>query len=118
MDKNVSRKAAQLVAQHGNTLDMGRQLSMGPGGAKTLLDEGEKARPTSITITNHGTADRAIVFGVPRHTIYTSVTGTPDTAAFLEAVGADLVLTDGILETGAGDVTVVEATSNDSGRTI
>lgn len=114
----AQRQAQALLASNATTIDAQRHYSMGPNGAKTLLDEKDKARQVSLTITNSDTADKAIVFGVPRHTIFTDVDGTPRMADFLEAVGADFVLTDGILEVGAGDATLLEAVSNDSGRTI
>ncbi len=110
---NATLVAEKLVANRPKQIDLDRVFSHGPGGAKTMIDEGRNGDSLSLTIENSlDTKPQVVVaFGSLRNSQYA------DLASLLAAIGADCLIDDGeILK--VADHGMVTVTSNDPGRKV
>lgn len=104
-------RVTELKQQYPLELDVPRFLSYGAGGAKSMLGALRTTLAASITITNATLSAKTIVLGTSVNSMFAS------NAALAAALGADFVISDGILldETGGK---VLSVRSNDPDRPV
>lgn len=104
----------EVIADPNDPLDIKREFSSGPGGAKTFADGKNKERKFGIELTNATADKRVVIFGKPERSIY----GTAAKAlTALGVSGEGVFIANGELYTdGAGKK--LTARSTNQGRNV